>query len=64
MRNLNQEEIEEVDEILKERHPLYYANLTASELFPFMQSCIWRDKKQQNFEETKQILHQFKNNRA
>ena len=58
MRSLNQEEIEEVEEILKERHPLYYADLKISELFPFMQSLKWADKKYDSKEELKKILPQ------
>ena len=38
MRTLDQEEITEVEEILKERHPLYYEGLKLNDVYPFLNS--------------------------
>lgn len=37
MRTLDQEEINEVEEILKEKHPLYYGGMKINEIYPFLQ---------------------------
>lgn len=42
MRTLDQEEIQEVNEILHERHPLYYEGLGLLDVFPILKyiPCI------------------------
>lgn len=38
MRNLDQEEIKEVDEILREKHPLYYEGLRLNDVYPMLKN--------------------------
>jgi len=40
MRTLEIEEIREVDEILKERHPLYYNNSQIHDIFPSLKVIL------------------------
>lgn len=55
MRTLNDEEIEEVDSIMKERHPLYYNGMAAGDIFPplKMLPCFGRDGHLQKGEKEK-----------
>ena len=43
MRSLSPEEIDEVNEILKERHPVYYSNPSIYDIFPILKTfAFWR----------------------
>ena len=54
MRTLSAEEIEEVHEILHERHPIYYNNPTIYDIFPVLKSiAFWRTEDKANDEESK-----------